>query len=50
MHRELARVAVDCLTVEHYVDDNMRNIPDHYHAHARPKGGFFGQGFRRPLA
>jgi hypothetical protein len=19
----------------HYVDDNMRNIPDHYHAHAR---------------
>ena len=32
------------LTVEHYVDDNMRNIPDHYHAHARPKGGFFGHG------
>ena len=29
---------------EHYVDDNMRNIPDHYHAHARPKGGFFGHG------
>jgi hypothetical protein len=26
----------------------MRNIPDHYHAHARPKGGFFGHGFRRP--
>jgi len=23
----------------------MRNIPDHYHAHARPKGGFFGRGF-----
>lgn len=19
----------------HFVDDNMRNIPDHYHAHAR---------------
>ena len=32
----------------HYVDDNMRNIPDHYHAHARPRGGFFGHGFRRP--
>jgi hypothetical protein len=31
----------------HYVDDNMRNIPDHYHAHARPQGGFFGHGFRR---
>jgi hypothetical protein len=20
-----------------YIDDNMRNIPDHYHAHARPR-------------
>ena len=27
---------------EHYVDDHMRNIPDHWHAHARPKDGFFG--------
>jgi hypothetical protein len=25
----------------------MRNIPDHFHAHARPEGGFFGHGFRR---
>ena len=48
MHTELGRVAGETLTVEHYVDDNMRNIPDHYHAHARPKGGFFGHGFRRP--
>ena len=32
---------------EHYVDDVMRNIPDHWHAHARPQGGFFGGGFRR---
>ena len=31
----------------HYVDDNMRTIPDHYHAHARPRGGFFGHGLRR---
>lgn len=30
-----------------YVDDNMRSIPDHYHAHARPVGGFFGHGMRR---
>ena len=29
-----------------YIDDNMRNIPDHYHAHARPKGGFFGHHLR----
>ena len=28
---------------EFWVDDHMRNIPDHYHAHARPKGGFFGR-------
>jgi hypothetical protein len=39
----LGRVAGETLTVEHYVDDNMRNIPDHFHAHARPKGGFFGR-------
>ena len=32
---------------EFYVDDNMRSIPDHYHAHARPRGGFFGHGLRR---
>ncbi len=25
-----------------WVDDHMRNIPDHFHAHARPEGGFFG--------
>ncbi len=33
---------------EHYVDDHMRNIPDHWHAHARPLGGFFGHRRRRP--
>lgn len=47
MHAQLARIAVEVLTVEHYVDDNMRNIPDHYHAHARPRGAFFGHAFRR---
>ena len=31
----------------HYYDGNMRNIPDHFHMHARPEGGFFGHGFRR---
>jgi hypothetical protein len=31
-----------------YVDNHMRNIPDHYHAHGRPAGGFFGHGFPRP--
>ena len=27
-----------------WVDTHMRNIPDHWHAHARPRGGFFGAG------
>ena len=34
----------DDFTFEHWVDDDMRKIPDHYHAHARPVGGFFGHG------
>jgi hypothetical protein len=32
---------------EIYIDDQPRNIPDHYHAHGRPKGGFFGRDFTR---
>ena len=47
LHAKLGAVVAEHFEFEHYVDDNMRNIPDHYHAHARPKGGFFGHGFRR---
>ena len=47
LHARLADVVERHFTFEHYVDDNMRNIPDHYHAHARPKGGFFGHGLAR---
>jgi hypothetical protein len=47
MHARLADVVATNFEFEHYVDDNMRNIPDHYHAHARPRGGFFGHGLRR---
>jgi len=47
MHEALARVAADVLTVEHWLDENMRNIPEHYHAHARPRGAFFGHGYLR---
>jgi hypothetical protein len=47
LHSRLAVVVQEWFEFEHYVDDNMRNIPDHYHAHARPKGGFFGHGLRR---
>jgi len=47
MHEKLAAVVGEYFTFEHYVDDNMRNIPDHYHAHARPQGVFFGHGLQR---
>jgi hypothetical protein len=45
----LARLAAVAARVfdGHYVDGHMRNIPGHFHAHARPAGGFFGHGFRR---
>ena len=42
MHTELGRVAGETLTVEHYVDDNMRNIPDHYHAPRARRGASSG--------
>jgi hypothetical protein len=35
MHERLAAVT----PFAHYVDDRMRKIPDHYHAHARAKPG-----------
>ena len=47
MHDRLRDVAAARFG-EFYVDDHMRNIPDHYHAHGRPKGGFFGHGLPRP--
>ena len=42
MMARLRDVAVERVG-EFWVDDHMRNIPDHFHAHARPKGGFFGR-------
>jgi hypothetical protein len=48
LHARLAEVAHQEIG-EFYVDDNMRNIPDHYHAHARPKGAFFGHHLQRPV-
>lgn len=47
LHERLGAVVAEHFGFEHYVDDHMRNIPDHYHAHARPKGGFFGHGLAR---
>jgi hypothetical protein len=43
----LSEVVVEHYGFEFWVDDNMRSIPTHYHAHARPRGGFFGHGLRR---
>lgn len=42
----LHRVAAERLGA-HYLDGNMRNIPDHFHTHARPEGGFFGHRAKR---
>ncbi len=47
MHARLREIAPRVLSGECYIDDHMRNIPDHYHAHGRPKGGFFGPRTRR---
>jgi hypothetical protein len=47
LHARLQAVVEEHFGYEHYVDDNLRSIPAHYHAHARPKGGFFGHGLRR---
>lgn len=47
LHERLAAVVAEHFTFDHWVDDEMRRIPDHYHAHARPVGGFFGHGLAR---
>ena len=39
LHARLAAVVEQHFGYEHYVDDNLRSIPTHYHAHARPSGG-----------
>jgi len=42
MHERLREVAARELG-SFWLDGHMRNIPDHWHAHARPDGGFFGR-------
>ncbi len=42
MLRELRRVAESRFAGEDWwIDDNMRQIPDHFHAHARDKNWYF---------
>jgi hypothetical protein len=50
MHDQLGAVVKAHFGFVHFVDDNMRNIPDHYHAHARRRGGFFSLGATPPMA
>jgi len=42
MRDELARVAAKEYPEGWWFDPVMRQIPDHFHCHARPKNGFFG--------
>ena len=53
LHDALRAVVARLFVDEIYIDDNMRNIPDHYHAHARGKGKWGMQPLERrasPLA
>ena len=36
MRDALAKVAAEKFAEDWFFDDNMRQIPDHYHGHARP--------------
>lgn len=47
LHARLAAVVAEHYVDEHRVDDHLRTIPTHYHAHARSRRGFVGQGLRR---
>ena len=46
LHARLETVVREHCSFVHWVDDNMRNIPDHYHAHARPRGGSAAFGLK----
>jgi hypothetical protein len=45
LHARLATVMAQVFEDPHVVDDNLRTIPTHYHAHARPRA--WGRGFHR---
>lgn len=50
LHRRLTEVVAVHFHDEVWIDDNLRSIPTHYHAHARPRGGSFGAPLRRRVA
>jgi hypothetical protein len=39
--KTLATVAAQTYPEGFFIDGERRRIPDHWHAHARPEGGFF---------
>lgn len=45
LHERLDAVVEQHFDDDHYIDDNLRSIPTHYHAHARSRRGF-GRGLR----
>ena len=47
LHRRLLDVVDAHYDYVPWIDENMRSIPTHYHAHARPRDGFYGHGRRR---
>ncbi len=47
LHATLIAVVGKIFADEVYVDDNMRAIPDHYHAHARARGKWGRQPLER---
>lgn len=49
LHALLLDVSSRFYDFEPRVDDNMRTIPDHYHAHSRPRHGYNGYGTRNSV-
>lgn len=48
MKAALVAVVVEHFGYECWLDHNMRTVPDHFHVHARPTGGFTGHQLSRP--
>ena len=47
MQRELGRIADTKYPQGWFFDDHMRQIPDHYHCHARPYPTWLPNGMRK---
>jgi hypothetical protein len=43
----LVEVTTTAYDFDPWIDDHMRSIPTHYHAHARPRDAYTGHGRRR---